>query len=218
MSKSSNLNLYSSDNLDEKCLHVESKDAKLTLTSPNVFELSAPTFSIQGQTISAHNISDLGLYLKTLSDTQTGDSTTQAAAIASNTTNIATLDAREAANHAAQAGLLGAETSRATTAETANASAISAEATRATAAEGVNAAAITSESNARSAADTALQANIDVEKGRIDSILSGAAIDLDTFQEVATAFANADSSLLTTINALDTRLTAAEATIASLTA
>ena len=218
MSKSSNLNLYSSDNLTEKALHVVSVDAKLSMTSPNVMEFSAPQFSLSGQTTAAHDISDVGLYLKTLSDLQSSDSTTQSAAIASNTTNIATLDAREAADSAAASALLGAETARATTSETANATAITTETARASAAEAVNAAAVVSETNARTAADTALQVNIDVERARIDSVLSGAAINLDTFQEVATAFQNADTSILTTISALDTRLTAAEAQLAQLTA
>ena len=74
------------------------------------------------------------------------------------------------------------------------------------------------ETNARTAADTALQTNIDVERARIDSVLSGAAINLDTFVEIATAFQNADTTILTTISALDARVTAAEAQLAQLTA
>ena len=216
-SKTSNLNLYSSDNLSEKALHVVSVDAKLSMTSPNVFELNAPSFSLQGQTTPAHDIGDLGLYLKTLSDLQGSDSTTQSAAISSNTTSISVLDAREASNHAAQAALLGAETARATTAETNNSSAISAESTRALAAEAVNASAVVSEANARDAADVVLQSNINAEKSRLDALLAGANINLDTFVEIANAFASADTSILTTISALDARVATAEAQIADLT-
>lgn len=221
-SKSSNLNLYSSDNLDEKALHVVSVDAKLSMTSPNVFEFSAPQFSLQGQTTAAHDIADLGLYLKTLSDLQSSDSTTQSAAIASNTTNIATIDAREQANHSAQATLLGTETARASAAETVNASAISAEATTARAAEAVNAAAVVTEANdraaavtaeatARTAADTALQSQIDA-LGVVD------ASTLAQINAMLASYQAADNSLQNLVTALDTRVTDLEAEIDALTA
>lgn len=218
MSKTSNISLYSADKLEEKALHVVSLDAKLSFTSPNTCEMNCPKFSLKGQANPAHDVDDVGLYMKTLSDTVNSDSVAQGALIAANTSNISTLDAREAANHAAQASLLGAETARATTAETVNASAISAEEVRALAAESANADAIVSESNRAVAAEAALEAKIDVEKVRIDGILAGADISLDTFLEVANAFQSADTSILVTIASQDARLSALEAQVALLTA
>ena len=53
-----------------------------------------------------------------------------------------------------------------------------------------------------------LQANIDAEHGRIDGILSLSTEELNTFNEIATAFQNADSNLTTLINTLTTDFTA----------
>ena len=143
--KRSRIHLYSADRLEEEALTITSVDDKLSFTSPNDFELSGPKFILSGQTNAQHDISDLGLYLKTLSDTQATDSTTQAAAIASLTTNLATLDAREQANHSAQATLLGTETARAS------------------AAEAVLQTNVDAEAASRASADTTLQSNINAE-------------------------------------------------------
>ena len=217
-SKVSNLNLYSSDNLSEKALFVEGKDATLKFESPNEMELKAPSFKLSGQTTSAHDISDLGLYLKTLSDLQSSDSTTQTAAIASNTTALANLTATESANHSAQATLLGVESANRASEDAVLQTNIDAENVRALAAELVNANAITAESNARSTADTSLQANIDVEKGRIDAILAGSSVSLDSFLEVVNAYQGSDASILTQIGTINTQISQIQATLNTLTA
>ncbi len=71
---------------------------------------------------------------------------------------------------------------------------LAAEVTRATTAEGVNAAAITQEISDRTSADTTLQSNIDVEKGRIDAILSAADADKDSFAEIVTLINSVDTT------------------------
>lgn len=216
-SKSSNINLYSADNLEEKALHVVSLDAKLSMTSPNEFELHAPKFVLAGQTDPSHDIADLGLYLKTLTDLQSSDSVSQAALIASNTTAISALDVREAANHAAQGALLGSETGRATTVETALQQAVDDEKTRAEAAEAGLASDLSTETSARSVADALLSAEISVERQRINDIVAGANVDLDSFLEVVTAYQSADSTILATIGALQVSLSALQAQVDALT-
>jgi hypothetical protein len=63
---------------------------------------------------------------------------------------------------------------------------------------------ITSEATTRASADTTLQSNIDVESGRIDSILSGAGADKDTFAEIVTFINSVDT---TNDSALGTEIT-----------
>lgn len=221
MSKSSNLNLYSSDNLEEKCLHVVSVDAKLSLTSPNEFELNAPKFKLAGQTTSAHDIADLGLYLKTLSDLQSSDNATQTAAIATNTTSIATLDTKEQANHAAQAALLGAETSRATTAETQLQTNVDAEAVLRTNADNTLQTNITAEANARTTAiSTEETARISGDAGLQSQIDALGVVDTTTLAQINQMLAdyqNADNTISGLITALTTRVSDLEAQVDALT-
>jgi len=51
---------------------------------------------------------------------------------------------------------------------------------------------------------TTLEASINVEKGRIDTILQGSSANLDSFLEIANAFASADSGVAGTVTALTT--------------
>jgi hypothetical protein len=221
-SKSSNISLYSSDNLSEKALHIVSVDAKLSLTSPNVFELSAPTFSLAGQTVSANDVADLGQKLTDMVTLQAADSTTQAAGIAANLTALSTLDAREAANHSAQATLLGVETARASAAEAVNAAAITAEESRATAAEQANSAAIVAENNAMVAAVAAEQTRAQTaEQTNAAAIAALGVVDTTTLAQINQMLADyqaADNSLSSLVSALDARLTTVEQQLADLTA
>ena len=222
MSKSSNINLYSSDNLSEKALHIVSVDAKLSLTSPNDFELNAPKFKLAGQTDSAHDIDDLGLYLKTLSNLQGSDSVTQAASIAANLTNISTLDAREQANHSAQATLLGVETSRASSAETVLQTNITSEETRALAAEGVLTSAISTENAAMLTAVAAEETRALAAEGVNASAISALGVvdttTLASINSMLSDYQNADNTISGLITALTTRVSTLESQIATLLA
>ena len=94
---------------------------------------------------------------------------------------------------------IAAEVARATAAEAAEASA------RQTAINDESAArflADSTEAAARLAADNALQTSIDVEKGRIDAILAGSSVNLDTLVELVNAYNSADTSLQDQITAL----------------
>jgi hypothetical protein len=220
-SKTSNISLYSSDLLSERCLHIQSVDAKLSLTSPNVFELNAPTFDLKGQTTSANDISDLGQLLANMVTLQASDSLSQSTSITTNLNSIATLDVREASDSAAVNALLGAETARATTAETVNASAIASEITRATTSETVNASAIVAEASARATAITSEETTRIAEdtnlQNQIDSLGVTDVSTLASINSMLSAYVAADNSISNLITALDTRLTTAEATIAELT-
>ncbi len=222
MSKTSRLNLYSSDNLEEKGAFVEATDAKLVISSPNVFELSAPQFALQGQTTASHNISNLGLYLKTLSDTQSGDSAAQSALIASNTTNLSAEIVNRQADTASLTTLIGTETANRSSADT------------------VLQANIDAEAGARASADTTLQANIDAEvsaraivvaneetarvnadsalQSQIDALGVVDATTLANINNMLVAYQAADNSISALITAMDARVTALEAQVATLTA
>ena len=210
-SKSSNLNLYSVDNLDEKALHVQSTDAVLTMASPNLFKFQAPQFELAGQTDPSHDVSNLGLYLKTLSNTVDSNSTTQAAQIATNTTNIANLTATESANHAAQATLLGAETGRATTAETTLQANIDAESTARQSADSAITADVTTKHNQVLTSLAAEVARAEAaEEVNAQAIAALQVIDTDTLAQInqmLTDYQAADNSITNQITAIQNQLT-----------
>ncbi len=222
MSKVSNLNLYASDKLEEKCLHVVSVDAKLSMTSPNVFEWHAPQFSIQGQTTAAHDIDDVGLKIFTMTETQASDHATSTAGIAANVSSISQLDVREAANHAAQGALLGAEAAARAVDIASVEQKITDEETRATAAEGVLTAAIAAETAARTTAvsdeATARASGDSSLQSQIDALGVTDAATLAQINAMLAAFEASDNSLLVLISALTDRVVALENTVATLTA
>ena len=87
-SKSSRISLYSSDALDEKGLHFVALDAKSSITSPNPFEVSASTFALAGQSVSANDISDLGQKISDMVSLQATDNSARTAGISTNLSSI----------------------------------------------------------------------------------------------------------------------------------
>jgi len=77
--------------------------------------------------------------------------------------------------------------------------------------------AITSVNSTIASLQTSTDSALAVERGRIDSIVAGTTVDLDQLQEIITAYSSADSSLLTTINAIQAQLTALQSIVDSLT-
>lgn len=77
--------------------------------------------------------------------------------------------------------------------------------------------AVAAEATARAAAVTTLTGLINTEKTRIDGILSGSTVNLDSLAELVSAYESADSSLLTTITNIQTQLTALQAVVDTLT-
>lgn len=77
--------------------------------------------------------------------------------------------------------------------------------------------ALASEASARAAAVLAVTQAVNVEKQRINAILSGSTIDLDSLKEVVDSFQAADSSLLGTLTALQAQVTTLESRLDSMT-
>jgi hypothetical protein len=66
--------------------------------------------------------------------------------------------------------------------------------------------------------DDEIEAMVNFEKGRIDTLLQGTSIDLNQLQELIVAYTTADSSLLAQIASLTARITASEGSITTLQA
>jgi len=223
MSKSSNINLYSSDLLTEKALEISSTDAKVTFLSPNEVEFNQPKVSLKGHPSGvSFDIEDLASKLKSMVDLEASNHLSQAALITANTNSIATLDARESADSASISALLGAETAARSTADTNLTNDLNSEVTRATAAEGVLTSNLTQEIADRTAADSSEQARaIAAEtslQSQIDTLVGTDSTTLTQINQMLTDYQAADNSLSNLVSSLDTRLTALEAQVATLTA
>ena len=221
-SKSSRIHLYSSDSLEEKGLFLEALDAKSSIVAPNPFEWSAPSFNLVGQTVSANNITDLGGHIKAMETTQASDHATDAAGIAANVNAIAALTTSTTADHSAQAALLGAETARATTAETQLQTNLDAEASTARAAESANAAAVVAEASARATAVTAEATRaLAAEAGLQSSIDALGVTDTSTLasiNQMLVDYEAADNSIITQISSIDGRVSTLEGQVSTLLA
>lgn len=209
-----------------------SSESKVVTTYPVAAEFVGSTYRFSG---SAGTVEDMVAYALTLrsdvdsADTRLLNEILRVTGLITDeeSARIAGDSAASTARSAIQTSL-NSEITRAQAAEGVNATAIASETGRAEDAEAVNAAAVvaeaaarvlavsseatarqtadSAESSARQAADETLQANIDVEKARINSILNLSSADLDTFREIADAYQNADSNLQTLITNLTTNL------------
>ena len=224
--KSSDLELYATDDLDKSALKIEAKTAQTTLTAPDKAFLATPIVSLLSTADPDHFITNLQQYLATEATTDTTKDDAQDVLIGANNTNLAS------AIVARQAGVSAVDTR------------ITNETARATSAEGDLQDAIDAEATARSAADTTLQSNIDTlvsdrqtavsnmataretaatslrtdfaaadtaTGARIDAILAGSDASLDTLKEVMDAFQSADASQTSTLAGLRTSFDALKA-------
>ena len=188
-SKSSHLNLYSASNESDPTLQVVSAAAKASVVSTSVLELKGTTVSLVNTADTSKNVADLATFL---------DGCSTNTALASETTARQNAITQEAASRAAAI----------------NSEAASRVAGLATEAQARNAAiatvtaSVTSEASTRSAADVSLQNQIDTEKARIDAILAGSDVSLDTLLELVTAYESSDTSILSTITTLQAQVTA----------
>ena len=201
-SKSSHVNLYSASNEASPTLQVVSAAAKGSITSTSVLELKGTTVSLVNTSDSSKSVSDLATFLDGCSTTTalTAESTARASAIATEqSARSAAINAESAARSAAITAADNAQT----TARNAQVATLTAS--------------VASEASSRSSADANLQSQIDTEKGRIDTLLAGSGVDLDTLVEIVAAFQNADSSIISTITQIQSDLTALSATVDTLT-
>jgi len=77
--------------------------------------------------------------------------------------------------------------------------------------------ALTAETTARNTSIASVTAAVNVEKGRIDTLLAGSSVDLNTLIELTTAYENADTSILSTIATMQTTITNLQSQITALT-
>ncbi len=68
--------------------------------------------------------------------------------------------------------------------------------------------AVVSEASVRASADTSLSSEISVERGRIDGILNGSTVDLDSLKEIVDAFTQASGDTLAVVTSLQSQVTA----------
>lgn len=99
-----------------------------------------------------------------------------------------------------------------------NVAAISAETASRIAADSVLDGKISDETNARVSADNDLDAKISTEKGRIDAILNGSDVNLDTFNEVVTYVNSLDATQLNLLQSQQAQITQLTTDLAALTA
>jgi len=224
--KSTDLELYASDDLDKSPLKIEAKTAQTTLTAPDKAFFVTPVVSLLSTADPDHLILNLQEYLATEANTDTTKDDAQDVLIAANNTDLAS------AIVSRQAGVSAVDTR------------IINETARATSAEGDLQNAINAEETARDGADTTLQSNIDTlvsdrqtavsnmataretaatslrtdfaaadtaTGARIDAILAGSDASLDTLQEVLTAFQSADASQISTLAGMRTSFDALKA-------
>jgi len=222
MSKTSNLNLYSSDKLEEKALHVVSVDAKLSMTSPNEFEWHAPKFALAGQTVSANDISDVGQHIADMVSQQASDHASSQAGIATNLASISAVDVREASNHSAQSTLLGVESAARSAQDAILAQSVSDEETARIAADAVIVQSVTDEETARIAAISAEASSraSDVSALQVQISAQGVtdATQLAAINQMLNDYQNADNTISGLITALTARVVTLEGVVASLTA
>ena len=148
---------------------------------------------------------------------QTSNDTALATVSATVTTNKAQQDANHASDAAARVAL---QTTLQDAIDDEEAARIAADAvlTSSLATEVTNrATAVSAEASTRAAADTSLQTQIDTEKARIDGILAGSSVNLDSFLEVVNQYTTLNTDALAQIASLNTALVALTARVDELT-
>jgi len=77
--------------------------------------------------------------------------------------------------------------------------------------------AVANEATTRSTAVSDITALIDTERGRIDDILSGSSVNLDSLAEIVSAYESADNSLLATLTSIQSSMNTLQAQVNELT-
>lgn len=219
MSKSSNLNLYASDDLDVLQLQVNCTAGKTTVSSVGATEFQAQKVTI-GASDTYAEIPDVGAYLVTREADR-----------------LAKYNEQDAKNTANDAAIVAEASTRQTTYDH-HQGLIEAEVTRATGVEATLSSAISTESSARQtqydSLDTRITAETDVDRdaaintakastlasingakssldsadavlnARLDALLAGSSLDFDTLKEIVDAYQLADTNISSSITTLRT--------------
>ena len=234
MTVSSHLNLYAEDSPSVKAFDLSVTEAQSTLAGSKIH--FANVVSIANTTA---DIPDVGAKIHLI---DAAIASWNAGSAAASQLVQQNLDAYETSNNAALASLSATVTQNKaisdsehifdatarTNLETSLSADIVTEATARANADAGLAADIAAETAARAAAVTGVADDLssyetsnddalNVERLRIDAILSGASVDLNTFVEVVSAYENADTSILATIGNIQNSIAAIQAQLASLT-
>ena len=240
--KRSQLNLYDAvDNLKHFKITQGESDCKMVV--PNIYDLNCPQMKLTSgdQVVSnvasqiLSNVADIAQESASrlsadvnLQSNIDSEASTRASADSALETKINVEKARITQEISDRSSAITAEASSRSSADqllqenidaeaTTRASAITAEASSRTNADATLQTNINTEASTRASADSALEAKINVEKARIDFIVSNTdASALDSLTEVVNAFQSADNSLISQVATLQSQLTALQAVVDSL--
>ncbi len=220
-SLSHHLNIYSPDGNSKLDIDVLADKVQITTTGGQPIEFSPVVkvgaiddleakFTATDAAIAAGNAGSAAasaLVQQNLDAYESSNNTALGVLSATVTSNKAISDANHAADAAARAALETKLQAEIDTEET-DRKAADATLTADLATETSNrAAAITAEAAVRTSADASLSSEIATERGRIDGILNGSTVDLDTLKEIVDAFQQAGGDILSITTDIQSQLT-----------
>lgn len=216
-SKSSNLNLFASDDLDTLAFQVECSDALAKVSAVSTFQVDSSKISFTGNADPNKDIDDVAQYLVDREADRLAKFTLQDGKNTTNAANIAAETTARQNTYDAHAALITAEVARASGVESTLQGNIDTESASRLATYNSLDAAITQEvadrtaavSSATAAATVSIDAaKADVSAGdaalnaRLDAILAGTGVDYDTLKEIVDAYELQDTQISATITTL----------------
>ena len=215
--KSSNLNLFASDDLETLAFHVECSDALAKVSAVNTFQVDSQKISFTGNADSSKDIDDVAQYMVDREADRLAKFTLQDGKNDTNAANIAAETTARQNTYDSHAALISAEVTRASGVEAGLQTQLTTETANRISTYNDLDAAITQETSDRAAAvtaaTTAATAAIDVAKAdaasgdaalnaRLDAILEGSGVDYDTLKEIVEAYQLQDTQISSTITTL----------------
>lgn len=235
MSTSSHLNLYASDDTSVKALDLDASLAQTTVsgaakihfdnvvsiaaTAGDIVDVGARVHTIEAAIASgnAGSAAAAALVQSNLNSVEASLNTAVGGLTAVVNTNRALAQAAEVFDAQQRVVLESNLSSEISTEEAARIADVNTLTLAVASEASTRASAIASEASTRSAAVTTLTTDLGIERGRVDAILAGSTVDLNTFLEVVTAYQGADTSILATIGTMQTQIASMQSTIDSLT-
>lgn len=215
--KSSQLNLYASDDLDVLAFDLQVSAAKALIQTPTMFEVNSAKISFTGNADSAKDIDDVSQYLVDREAARAAKFAEEEGRNDANAAAIAAETATRTSTFNSQQALIASEVTRASGVESGLQGQITSEiSTRQSTYDSLEAD-IAAEVAARAAAVSAAtsQATSDINNAkalvqsgdaalnaRIDDILQGAGLDYDTIKEIQDAYELKDTEIVGTIATL----------------
>ena len=215
--KSSNLNLYASDDLDVLALKVECASASVNVEAVTSFVVDSQKISFIGNLDPTKDIDDVATYFVERESDRAAKFAEQDGKNDTNAANIAAETSTRESTFNSQQALIQAEVARASAAEAGVQTNIDAEVSARLAQYNSIDAAITQEASDRAAAVSAAttQATVDINaakdqvtagddalNARLDALLAGSGVDYDTLKEITDAYQLKDTEIAATIATL----------------